>query len=162
MGNLKGCNNSARVSGPSPYCVISPGVISPPIHPPHPLTHLSVHSSHPPTHPLVLLSHPFIHSPSMCQSLCLVLQKLREEKHSPCLQGTPRQIEETVWVTGGVTKVCPGCCGNTERGHLTSTGVGVEKRRPGNDSLRKLLISLVWSSRSLCGEMAGVQTNRCV
>lgn len=45
-------------------------------------------------------------------------------------------------MTGGVTEVCPGCCGNTERGHLTGAGVGVEKRRPGNDSLRKFVAKL--------------------
>lgn len=88
-----------------------------------------------PTHPIHSF-HPSVHSTSMCQALCLVLQKLREEKHSPCLQGTPRQVEETVWVTDAVIRVCPGCCGSEERGQLTNTGVGVGKRRAGKDSLR--------------------------
>lgn len=64
----------------------------------------------------------------MCQALCLALQELREEKKSsPCLQGTPRLIEETVWVTDAVIKVCPGCCGSTGRGHLTELWGGGEE-----------------------------------
>lgn len=69
-------------------------------------------------------SHPSIHLPCMCQALCLVLQKLQEEKHSPCLQGTPKQTEKTIWVTDALIKVCPGCCGNTEIGYLTNAGWG--------------------------------------
>ena len=58
-------------------------------------------------------------------------------------------------MTDAVIRVCPGCCGNTGREHLTNTGVGVGKRRPRKDSLRKLLLRLVWSSRRLCGGREG-------
>lgn len=45
-------------------------------------------------------------------------------------------------MTDAVTKACPGCCGNTERGHLENTGVGAGKRRSGRGSLGELLLPL--------------------
>lgn len=118
-----------------------------PICPPHPFIRLvrpsahpsSICPSHPPVHPsicsFILPTHPSInsfippiHSFTLCVPSTAVLQKLQEEKHRCCLRGTPSPTEETAWVTDGVIKMCPGCCGNTERGHLTGTGVGVEKR----------------------------------